>query len=224
MDIAISSMGEHTLATKLVCIYSNDLKEIESGLVSPDSDLCVVLDLKELTEKQTVLWFRKVRTLFKQYRHHIIGVYNAGINLEHAKAASFNSLDAVFNPSTHQPTETAIKKPTAAQQVSPTPPAVYKTNIRSGQRIYHEQDIIIIGNVNPGSEVISNGNIHVYGLLAGRALAGVDNNSDAMIFSNILAAELVAINGHYHSCEEMSTTRRFNFISLVDEKLIYTQI
>ena len=41
MDIAISNMGEHTLATKLVCIYSNDLKELESGLVSPDSDLCV---------------------------------------------------------------------------------------------------------------------------------------------------------------------------------------
>lgn len=225
MDIAINNASHYSLATKILNISSSDLKEIESLLSPPENDNCVIIDLCQLTEKQTVLWFRKVRTLLKQYRYLLIGVCNAGINLEHAKAASINSLDSIFNPETTDDVEeqtTEQPKPHATQEYCP--PIVYTSNIRSGQRIHHEQDIVIIGNVNPGSEVISSGNIHVYGLLAGRALAGVNNNNDARIFSATLAAELVAINGHYHSSEEMTTSRKNSCISLVDEKLTYTQI
>jgi septum site-determining protein MinC len=51
--------------------------------------------------------------------------------------------------------------------------------------------------VSPGAELIARGNIHVYGALRGRALAGVHGDSAARIFCETLDAELIAIAGLY---------------------------
>lgn len=70
--------------------------------------------------------------------------------------------------------------------------------VRSGTKIYaKEQDLIIIGPVNVGAECIADGNIHVYGPLRGRALAGATGDTEARIFCHVLEAELIAIAGHY---------------------------
>ncbi|HBU12606.1 MAG TPA: hypothetical protein DEB31_07755, partial [Clostridiales bacterium] len=44
--------------------------------------------------------------------------------------------------------------------------------VRSGQRIESEGDIVIVGDVNPGAEVIAGGSIAVFGKLRGLAHAG----------------------------------------------------
>ena len=44
-------------------------------------------------------------------------------------------------------------------------------------------------------------NIHVYGSLKGRALAGINGNINARIFCSELDAELIAIAGHYKVLE-----------------------
>src|SRR5690606_12577867 len=55
--------------------------------------------------------------------------------------------------------------------------------LRSGQVVYAEQtDAIVLAHVNAGAELIADGNIHVYGALRGRALAGAHGNSEARIF------------------------------------------
>lgn len=78
--------------------------------------------------------------------------------------------------------------------------------VRSGQRIYAEQgDLIIIGSVSSGAELLAEGNIHIYGALRGRALAGVNGNTEARIFCQQLAAELVAIAGQYQLFENPDT-------------------
>lgn len=47
------------------------------------------------------------------------------------------------------------------------------TPVRSGQRIYAPQcDLIVTSHVSAGDELIADGNIHVYGMMRGRALAG----------------------------------------------------
>jgi septum site-determining protein MinC len=70
--------------------------------------------------------------------------------------------------------------------------------VRSGQQIYAQnQDLIVLASVSPGAELISDGHIHVYGTLRGRALAGVKGNKEARIFCQSLEAELVAVAGHY---------------------------
>lgn len=76
--------------------------------------------------------------------------------------------------------------------------------IRSGQRLYVEnRDLIILSSVNGGAEVISDGNIHVYGPVRGRVLAGARGNEDARIFCSIFDAELISIAGYYLVKEDM---------------------
>lgn len=70
--------------------------------------------------------------------------------------------------------------------------------IRSGQQIYaKDSDLIVLSQVSPGAELLADGNIHVYGTLRGRALAGISGNQTARIFCRQLDAELVSIAGHY---------------------------
>jgi septum site-determining protein MinC len=81
---------------------------------------------------------------------------------------------------------------------------IITTPIRSGMTVYaKESDLIILGSVSSGAELLADGNIHVYGQLRGRALAGVQGNTEARIFCRSLEAELVAIAGYYLVKEEM---------------------
>jgi septum site-determining protein MinC len=75
---------------------------------------------------------------------------------------------------------------------------VVRGPLRSGQRVYARQsDLIVMGVVSRGAEVIADGNIHVYGPLRGKAMAGARGDTAARIFTTGLDAELVAVAGIY---------------------------
>ncbi|HDR2161959.1 TPA: septum site-determining protein MinC [Enterobacter cancerogenus] len=99
-------------------------------------------------------------------------------------------------------------RPAPAPAVAPPPPVqnvtpVTKTRlidvpVRSGQRIYAPNcDLIVTSHVSAGAELIADGNIHVYGMMRGRALAGASGDREAQIFCSHLTAELVSIAGEY---------------------------
>jgi septum site-determining protein MinC len=60
-----------------------------------------------------------------------------------------------------------------------------------------------VAQVSPGTEILAEGNIHVYGTLRGRALAGVQGNTEACIFCTDLQAELISIAGNYKIIEDL---------------------
>lgn len=61
-------------------------------------------------------------------------------------------------------------------------PTLYiRKTIRSGQSISSDGNIIVIGDVNPGSEIIAKGDITVWGILGGIAHAGSAGNNYAKI-------------------------------------------
>jgi septum site-determining protein MinC len=93
---------------------------------------------------------------------------------------------------------------------SPGAAAVIVTEpVRSGQRIVAERgDLVVIASVSPGAELIARGNIHVYGPLRGRALAGVNGNNAARIFCQSLEAELIAIAGIYQPSDAIAPSLR----------------
>jgi len=81
---------------------------------------------------------------------------------------------------------------------------VHRGQIRSGQQVYaKQQNLVVIGSVSAGAEVIADGNIHVYGSLRGRAIAGATGHHKAQIYCQNLEAELVSINGNYWLSESM---------------------
>jgi len=76
--------------------------------------------------------------------------------------------------------------------------------IRSGQQVYAaDGDLIVLASVSAGAEVLADGNIHVYGALRGRALAGVKGDTSARIFCHSLEAELVSVAGQYKISEDI---------------------
>lgn len=71
---------------------------------------------------------------------------------------------------------------TALKNVPEALPTLYlRKTIRSGQSISSDGNIVIIGDVNPGSEIIAKGDITVWGILGGIAHAGSDGNNYAKI-------------------------------------------
>ncbi len=81
--------------------------------------------------------------------------------------------------------------------------------VRSGQQIYAEGgDLIVLSSVSPGAEILADGHIHVYGSLHGRALAGIQGDSEARIFCRKLFAELISIAGTYRVYEDMDSKLR----------------
>lgn len=98
--------------------------------------------------------------------------------------------------------------------------------VRSGQRIYAERgDLIVIGSVSSGAELLADGNIHIYGTLRGRALAGINGNVNARIFCQQLAAELVSIAGQYQVFEHIGNlTQGLTQIYLKESELIIARV
>lgn len=75
---------------------------------------------------------------------------------------------------------------------------IVNTPVRSGQQIYaRDADLIITSSVSAGAELVADGNIHIYGMMRGRALAGASGDQNCQIFCTNLAAELVSIAGEY---------------------------
>ena len=80
--------------------------------------------------------------------------------------------------------------------------------VRSGQSIFSEGDVTVLGSVASGAEIVAGGSIHVYGALRGRAMAGSNGNATARIFCQKIEAELLAINGYYQTAEEIDGALR----------------
>jgi septum site-determining protein MinC len=87
-------------------------------------------------------------------------------------------------------------------------PLVVRQAVRSGQVVYAEQtDLIVLAPVNPGAQLVADGNIHVYAPLRGRALAGAHGFPEARIFCQRLEAELVSIGDSYIMADDVPETR-----------------
>jgi len=56
-----------------------------------------------------------------------------------------------------------------------------RRTIRSGQAIHHGGAIVILGDVNPGAEVVAGGDVIVWGVLRGMVHAGYPDNDEACV-------------------------------------------
>ena len=91
----------------------------------------------------------------------------------------------------------------AADDHVPRPTLVINSPVRTGQQVYAKNaDLIVMGMVSEGAEVIADGNIHVYAPLRGRALAGESGDKTARIFVQSMQAELVSVAGIYRVFEQ----------------------
>jgi septum site-determining protein MinC len=119
------------------------------------------------------------------------------------------ALSPAARMSTSRTPSTGTFKPPA-----PTPapqlrlPLLVTQPVRSGQVVYAvKTDLIVVAPVNPGAQLMADGNIHVYGPLRGRAVAGATGCREARIFCRHLEAELVGIDTAYVARDDLPTAR-----------------
>jgi septum site-determining protein MinC len=147
---------------------------------------------------------------------HILPIGIRGGSIAHKKLAHQLQLPS-FNI-THSPIKKTPIKKTSIEEKPKTIVVETKSNpplsnnlenllitqpIRSGQRVYTKGDLVIASNVSAGAEVIAEGNIHIYGALRGRAVAGALGDKKARIFCSNLQAELISIAGNYRINEDI---------------------
>ncbi|TAA48606.1 MULTISPECIES: septum site-determining protein MinC [Corallincola] len=182
----------------------------------------IVVDLEMLAEQS--IDFEALKSCLEQLRLVPVGVTNADDSQKlAAKAAGFASLTRPKSQ-TKQETKPAAAAPTTEKVAEPgrQETMVVRQPVRSGQQIYAKDcDLIVMGQVSNGAEVIADGNIHVYGTLRGRAIAGAKGDLDARIFCQNLQAELVSICGHYWLSDALQEShwQQATAIYLQDEKL-----
>ncbi|MDR3157443.1 MAG: septum site-determining protein MinC [Zoogloeaceae bacterium] len=147
-----------------------------------------------------------VRALFAQYGLNVIGV--CGSDAEIRDSARKAGLAVFPNMSGGGARRAAIAPPPAQPELPPPEPfepapasrrtLLMDRPLRSGQRVHaHDSDLVVTAIVNPGAEVIADGNIHIYAPLRGRALAGASGDIEARVFATCFEAELIAIAGSY---------------------------
>ncbi|MWJ27406.1 septum site-determining protein MinC [Halomonas sp. ZH2S] len=103
-----------------------------------------------------------------------------------------------------KPTEPLPAPQAASGELAAT--RLYRGTVRSGQQVSAaEGDLVVVGAVNAGAEVLAAGNIHVYGALRGRALAGIHGDLSAGVYCRELHAELLSVGGNYKRLEDIDS-------------------
>jgi septum site-determining protein MinC len=201
----------------------------------------VVLDLRDATGFTGIDEFGEARDTLRRHTLTLVGVQNAlPAQLEAASAAELASFapnstgprrQRQPEPPGPNPAPAAASPPPASAPPSPERGAATKTRlltqpVRSGTQIYARgADLVVTAAVHTGAEIIADGNIHVYGPLRGRAMAGAAGDGEARIFCSRFEAELVSIAGRYLVSEQMPPEMRGLAVQIVldDDRLTITR-
>jgi len=92
----------------------------------------------------------------------------------------------VFAPTA--PAEAGAPPPAAAvAAVVPSSTLYHRGTLRGGQSLQQLGSLVVVGDVNPGAELVATGDIVVFGALRGTAHAGAQGDAKARVFALELA-------------------------------------
>jgi len=80
-----------------------------------------------------------------------------------------------------KPVETPVEAKESLDKPEET--LLLRRTIRSGQKVWYDGNVVVLGDVNPGAEIVCSGDILVLGALRGVAHAGCKGNVNASVFA-----------------------------------------
>lgn len=211
---SVLEIKSSTFFVPVLVLYANDLVVIEQRLLqkisqAPDffRNSPIVFDLHELNHHNDEIDVVKLVELIRKIGLFPIGI-RGGNEFQNAQANSIfipvdntQSIAAEISKTSVPTSQTVVKEVVVNNAAT-----LITQPVRSGQRIYVSGDLIILAQVSAGAEIMAEGNIHVYNTLRGRALAGVQGDTNARIFCFDLQAELISIAGDYKTSEDLKGT------------------
>ena len=202
----------------VIRINQNDLKLVNSQIEdkvnqAPDffRHLPILLDLNSVPD----IDLEATKEVFTRHKLTILGLVGGSqqqeklayqIGMPVLPAAVFGKDRKDNQQQVEKPKVVETQKDKAEEQpdANQTPTLVIKQPVRSGQQIYARGgDLIVLAAVGAGAEVLADGHIHIYGSLRGRALAGIQGDTQARIFCQSLDAELVSVAGSYMLSDDL---------------------
>ncbi len=220
------------LTLTVMQLYQADLDAIRQQLQATVAktpkffaNMPIVIDCQHLSSHSYPIDFTGIIQLLRGHGLLPVGVCNgtleqlvaansAGLGTlsQIKKEEAINSQSKSASPNSTEResmSQTKARSPSKNVEQTTTNSKIILNPIRSGQQVYAKgSDLIIISTVSAGAEVLADGNIHIYGSLRGRALAGVQGDKNARIFCHDLQAEIISIAGLYKLQDDIASSSR----------------
>jgi len=102
---------------------------------------------------------------------------------------------------------------------------IVNKNLRSGQTVEHRGDVLILGDVNEGAEVVAAGNIVVMGTLRGYAHAGAIGDDSSVVVAKKMIPQQLRI-GHHIAIrgEDEEEPQGAEIAKVIDNKIVLEPI
>ena len=175
----------------------------------------IILDLLHLNATLSVTQLQLLQTTISNCYATLIGFKNASkMQIKIAMQVGLANIQTK-------------KRSTKSHEPRPVQKKIVNHRIRSGQQIYAKHtDLIVLGDVSPGAEIIADGDIHVYGKLSGKALAGAHNSPTSQIYCGSFNPELISIAGIFLTAEsiEVAFIGRSVVVSLEEQAIKFNVI
>ncbi len=211
-NISVKGVDDKLLITLFSQSWDEGLKDIQGYILVNQKFLekaKVILDVKDLEIKSTQLF--DLRSYLNDNQISLYAVYAE--NLETNKAAGILGIHNRTSEKT-KPVNKANGNKFYGSAV-----LIHKT-IRSGTLIDEETDVVVIGDVNPGGVIRTDGNIIIWGKLAGEVHAGKSGNRSAIICALELKPSIMTIADlSYESCKRKSKDPEIAFIESKSVKI-----
>lgn len=207
-----------SLTVPVLLLSSSDLSQIKQQLKekvvqAPEffRNSPVLIDLHKLNGLNQSLEINEIVALLREQGFLPIGI-RGGTEKQNQASLALNLPVHSLHSTNPAPVEKSVQKVVVSSEASDSSQSdvTYVENklitqpVRSGQRVYAKGDLIVTATVSAGAEIMAEGNIHVYGSLRGRALAGVLGNVESRIFCSDLQAELISIAGTYQLSDDIA--------------------
>ncbi len=222
------------LNVSLLRVHTNDLDEIAESLREQLTRSALLRELPVALDLQVqIIDVDGLLEVLRRAHMKVIGAVRGAASME--AAVRRTGLAVIQDPGSRgsEPAPAAEAPAEAPKAVEPAPAApqeaaepftvqLLRTPVRSGQQLYiRNSDLTLTAQVGAGAEVIADGNVHIYGALRGRAIAGAQGDTNACIFCSDLQAELVAIAGTYMVADDIPSDMRGRAVQirLIEDRL-----
>ncbi|RKF19580.1 septum site-determining protein MinC [Alginatibacterium sediminis] len=194
----------------VIHLQNNDLdalneKLMEKVAAAPSFFNCAPM-VVNISKIETELDFDKLKQIIEDQDFVMVGVTGCRDKAQKISARAAGIAVMTSGADSKRAIEPQVKAPKAETRIEETKlvspkrlaTKVVHGQVRSGQQVYaKDTDLVVIGSVSNGAEVIADGDIHIYGTLRGRAIAGAQGEANSKIYCQQLQAELVSIAGNY---------------------------
>jgi septum site-determining protein MinC len=97
-----------------------------------------------------------------------------------------------------------------------------RRTLRSGYSLQHPGHVVVIGDVNPGAEILSGGSVVVWGRLRGSVQAGVDGEDTVFVCALDLSPTQLRIADHDATPPQKRGKPQPEMVQIKDGRVVFT--